>query len=107
MRPTHLPQAYNFLSRKFLPQLIYGSGRVRAFLLCLEPGQGLPPRTDPEELICYVIEGRAMLTIGQESFPVSAGDFAAAAPGQLRGIQAQDRVAALWVHVSAQGHTDA
>ena len=102
MRPAHLPQTSRFLPDKFRPALIYGSPRVRAFLLCLEPGQGLPPRPDSEELLCFVIQGRGALTIGRECFPVSPGDFAAAAPGERRGIQAQERLVALWVHLSAQ-----
>jgi len=106
MRPTSLFKAHNFSSHKFLPQLVHASDRVRAFLLCLEPGQALPPRPDSEELLCYLIEGRAKLTIGDEAFQTSAGDLAAAAPGEVRGIEAEDRTVALWVHMAAQGRAD-
>lgn len=108
MKPKHLPevhhtaggQAHRFLPDKFFPRLIYGSSRTRAFLLSLNPGQGLAPRKDSEEMICYLIEGRARLTIGEDQFEISAGDLAAASPGQVRGIQALARCLALWVHVS-------
>ncbi len=100
MRPQHLRDGCEFRSNKFMPQLIYGSDAVRAFLLCLEPGQGLAPRADSEETVCYVIEGRAKLTIGGEERQVSSGDFAAAAPGERRGIEAEERCVALWLHVS-------
>jgi len=41
------------------------------------------------------------VTIGEEKFEVSAGDFAAAGPGEVRGIEAEERCVAIWVHVSA------
>jgi quercetin dioxygenase-like cupin family protein len=105
MKPRRLTEAYEFLPGKFLPRLVYGSGQARAFLLCLEAGQGLAPRADSEEMVCYVIEGRAKLTIGGESFEVSGGDFAGAAPGEVRGIEGEERCVVLWVHVSA-GRSD-
>ena len=101
MKPRRLPEAYEFLPGKFFPRLVYGSDRARAFLLCLEAGQGLPARADSEEMVCYVIEGRAKLTIGEQSFEVSGGDVAAAGPGEVRGIDAAERCVVLWVHVSA------
>ena len=102
MKPRRLPEAYEFLPGKFFPRLVYGSDRARAFLLCLEAGQGLPARADSEEMVCYVIEGRAKLTIGEESFEVSGGDVAAAGPGEVRGIDAAERCVVLWVHVSGK-----
>jgi quercetin dioxygenase-like cupin family protein len=101
MKPMHLPAKLSFSRERFLPQLIHGSERVRAFLLCLEPGQGLPARADSEEMLCCVLEGRGLLTIGDQTAEVSAGDFATAAAGEVRGIEAKERMAALWVHVSA------
>jgi quercetin dioxygenase-like cupin family protein len=107
MRPQHLLENGSFSDKRFFPQLVYGSSRVRAFLLCLEPGQGLPPRDDSEEMLCCMIEGRAKLTVGEETFTVSAGDLAAAAPGQVRAIEAASRVTALWIHIGAQSESDA
>jgi len=100
MRPQHLRDGREFRSDKFMPRLVYGSDAVRAFVLCLEPGQGLAPRVDSEEMVCCVIEGRAKLTVGREVYSVSAGDVAAAPPGETRGIEAEDRCVVLWVHVS-------
>jgi quercetin dioxygenase-like cupin family protein len=104
VRPTRLTDTLGFRTEKFLPQLVYGSEGIRVFLLCLEPGQGLSPRADPEELLCYLIQGRAKLTLGDEVMSVSAGDLAAAAPGQVRGIEAEERSVALWVH-AAEGRS--
>jgi len=58
MKPKRVSEVYEFLPDKFFPRLVYGSGRTRAFLLCLGPGQELAPRADSEEMVCYLIEGR-------------------------------------------------
>jgi quercetin dioxygenase-like cupin family protein len=102
MRPVRLEDRCQFRTGKFLPELIYGSPTARAFLLCLERGQGLPPRADSEEMFCCVVRGRAEVTIGGESFELSAGDLAVAPAGEMRGIRAQERCVALWVHVSSR-----
>ena len=106
MRPQHLPKSESFLAAKFMPRLVYGSARVRAFLLCLEPGQGLEARVDSEELLCYVVEGRAEVTVEGEALHMSAGDFAAVRAGGLRGIAAEERTVALWIHVSGMQASD-
>ena len=100
MRPIKLANNCQFYQDKFLPRLLHGSPGVRVFLLCLEPGQALPPRADSEEMACYVVEGRAELTIGGEVFAVVAGDLAGAGPGEIRGIKAVERCVVLWLHVS-------
>lgn len=100
MRPVRLAEACQFCEGKFRPRLLHGSPGVRAFLLCLEPGQALRSRADSEEMVCYVVEGRAKLTIGGDLFEVRAGDMAAAGPGEVRGVEAEERCVVLWVHVS-------
>ena len=74
---------------------------MRVFLLCLEPGQGLPARADSEEMICYLVEGRAKLTLGEQLLTLSAGDLAVAEAGKVRAIEAEERTVALWVHLSS------
>jgi quercetin dioxygenase-like cupin family protein len=51
-------------------------------------------------MLCYVVEGRARLTLGEKVVSASAGDLAAAAPDELRGIEAEERLVVLWVHVA-------
>jgi quercetin dioxygenase-like cupin family protein len=103
MKPLRLQDQCQFRAAKFLPQLVYGSSNARAFLLCLEAGQSLPPRHDSEEMLCYLVSGTARLTIGQETFRVSAGDFAAAGRGDIRGIEATERCVVLWLHIGKGG----
>jgi len=100
MRSIRLTDRCRFSTRRFLPELVHGSDRVRVFLLCLEPGQGLPARADSEEMICYLIEGRAKVMLGEQVITVAAGDLAVAEAGEIRGIEAEERTVALWVHLS-------
>jgi quercetin dioxygenase-like cupin family protein len=93
---------YSFTSNKFLPQLVHGSDRARAFLLCLDRGQRLDPRSDSEEMLCYMVEGRARLTLGEEVVSAAAGDLGTAAPGEVRGIEAEEPCIVLWVHVAEE-----
>ncbi len=101
MRIVHLPDCGRFRAEKFLPELVYGSTGARAFLLRLEPGQGLPPRRDTEEVVCYVIEGRARLTQEGEEALLQAGDLAGIAPGAHRALTALDRAVILWIHLAS------
>lgn len=56
-----------------------------------------------EEMLCYVVEGEGSLTVGDEVLAVSAGDFAAAAPGEVRGLQAEQRMTVLWLQLGGAG----
>jgi len=103
MKPIRLADRRHFRPGKFLPELVYGSDGARVFLLCLKPGQGLPARADSEEMVCCCLEGRATLTLGDDTLSLSAGEVAAADPGALRGIVAEERSVVLWMHVSRAG----
>jgi quercetin dioxygenase-like cupin family protein len=103
MRPVALADRCRFRPGKFLPELVYGSDRARVFLLCLEPGQGLPARSDSEEMVCCCLEGKAKLRLGDDSLSLSAGEIAGADAGAVRGIEAEERCLVLWVHASSRG----
>ncbi len=100
MKPVRLADICRFRPTKFLPELIHGSDRARVFLLCLEPEQGLPARADCEEMICYCVEGKATLTLGDETVSLSAGQVASAEAGMVRGMKAEERCVTVWVQVS-------
>ena len=99
MREARLSELRKFSATKFLPELVYGSAGARAFLLCLEPGQGLPPRADSEEVVCYVIEGRVRFRRAEEELTLAAGDLAGADPGEARGVTADERAVVLWIQI--------
>jgi quercetin dioxygenase-like cupin family protein len=100
MREAHLSELRRFSTTKFLPELVYGSAGARVFLLCLEPGQGLPLRRDSEEVVCYVLEGRLRLRRGEEDLKLEAGDLVGVGPGELRGITAEVRAVVLWIQLA-------
>jgi quercetin dioxygenase-like cupin family protein len=100
MRPVTLADRCRFRPGKFLPELVYGSDRLRVFLLCLEAGQGLAARADSEEMVCCCLEGKAKLTLGDDRVSLSAGEIAGAEAGAVRGIEAQERCLLLWMQVT-------
>jgi len=107
MEPVNLPASTAFSDDRFYPQLLYGSTCLRAFLLCLEPGQALPAKEDSEEVFCCVLAGRGRLTLGDRVLTIAAGDVAAAGPGERRGLEAEVRMTALWLHIGARADRDA
>jgi len=100
MREARLSQLRKFSTTKFLPELVYGSAGARIFLLCLEPGQGLPLRRDSEEVVCYVLEGRVRLRRGEEELTLAADDLAGVDPGEVRGVTAEERSVVLWIQIA-------
>jgi quercetin dioxygenase-like cupin family protein len=99
MEPIHIAQACTFHPDKFLPTLLYGTEGARVFLLCLEAGQHLPVRPDPEEVLCYLLEGEAEFVLGERIIALAAGDLIGAGPGETRGMKARTRIVALWIHI--------
>jgi len=89
-----------FRTGKFYPQMLWGSPRARVLLLCLEAGQALRPCRDPAELICYIMEGKGKITVGEQEFAAGGGCLVTAPPGETRGIAAQERMMVLLVHLS-------
>ncbi len=100
MRDARLPNLRRFSPSKAQMELVYGSPGARIFLLCLEPGQGLPARRDSEEVVCYVVEGRVRFSRGAEELALAGDDLAGAAPGELRSITAEERSVVLWAQIA-------
>ena len=107
MEPVNRPASTAFSVDRFYPQLLHGSTCLRAFLLCLEPGQALPAKEDSEEVRGYVISGRGRLRLEDRVLTIAAGDVAAARPGERRGPEAEVRMTAPWLHIGAKADRDA
>jgi hypothetical protein len=101
MEPADVPVNIAFSDERFYPQLLYGSTRLRAFLLCLAPGQRLPARQDSQEAFRYLPAGRGRLTPGDRVLTI-----AAARPGERRGPEAAEPMAARWLQISAGAGID-
>jgi len=107
MKLIRIAETCQFRSDKFLPELLCGSAGARVFALCLERGQGLSPRSDSEEAVCFLVEGRGTIRLADATFPMAAGDVAVAPAGTVRGLEADSRCVALWVQVSQKDEADA
>ncbi|MBN1457920.1 MAG: cupin domain-containing protein [Armatimonadetes bacterium] len=107
MKPVRIKETCQFRSDKFLPELLSGSSAARVFTLCLRPGQGLAPRSDSEEALCFLVEGSGTIHLDDAIFPMAAGDFAVASAGTVRGFEANTQCVALWIQIGHRDETDA
>ncbi len=49
-------------------RILFSAGRTEVIHLQLQPGETLATHTNPVDVVFYVLEGRAGLTAGDESF---------------------------------------
>ena len=59
--------AFNFDGR-----ILYTSGRFEQVHLLLNPGEGMEPHAQPMDVLFFIIEGEAQLTVGEERLEVAA-----------------------------------
>ncbi|HSB52582.1 MAG TPA: cupin domain-containing protein [Dissulfurispiraceae bacterium] len=55
-----------FHSERISREMIAETPEMRVALMCLEPGQELPPHKAPLRLMMYCVEGRGVFTVGDE-----------------------------------------
>lgn len=81
----------------FRPQILYISPKVKVPLICMEPGQMIPPHPSGAGVF-YVIEGSAIFTVAGEKKEVKAGSVVIAPEGVERGIEAKERLVVVAFH---------
>ncbi len=86
-----------FNAAKFNPVPLGQSERVRALLVCLEPGQFIPVHHPGVDMTLLVLEGKAQVTAGENESAVEPGAVVFVKGGEARGIKAQTRFVALHV----------
>jgi quercetin dioxygenase-like cupin family protein len=80
------------------PQVLLESGKLKALVAGLEPGQKIPPH--PEALaMYYFVEGTGWMIVDGERFPVAVGTTIFAAQGAARGMEADTRLVFLAARV--------
>lgn len=106
MKPVRIAETCQFRSDKFLPELLHGSAGARVFALCLDPGQRLPLRPDSEEALCFMVEGKGTIRLGDRTYRMEGGDLAVATAGTERGLAADTRCVVLWIQVNPRDEAD-
>ena len=82
------------------------TGRARALLVCLEPGQFIPVHHPGVDLALAVLEGEGRLVAGDREEEARAGTVAFVPAGEARGMVATTRLTALTVVSPPPAETD-
>lgn len=88
-------EAAAFRPERFNPVLLAQDERVRALLVCCEPGQFIPVHAPGVAVTLVVLEGEGTLVAGEHEEKVGPGAIAFASAGEARGVRADTRLVAL------------
>ncbi|HLC17415.1 MAG TPA: cupin domain-containing protein [Thermodesulfobacteriota bacterium] len=85
-------------SEEFKPRILRVAEGYKVPLICMEPGQQIPPH--PSGLgIFYIVSGRGVMTVEGKEVEVRAGNMVFVEKGESRGIRATERLTAFAVHM--------
>jgi len=84
---------------QFRPQILKVTQSYKTPLICLQPGQAIPPHPSGTGVF-YIVSGKAVMTVNGEEKEVTAGDMIFVEDGDLRGIRALETVTAFAVHIN-------
>lgn len=97
MEIINIDEKKQFHKDGFRPQILYVSPKVKVPLICMEPGQMIPPHPSGTGIF-YVVEGSAVFTVAGEKKEVKAGSVVVAPEGVERGIEAKERLVVVAFH---------
>ncbi len=86
-------------SEKFSPQIIRMASHYKVPLICMEPGQEIPPHLSGTGVF-YIISGRGLMKVEGKDLEVKAGTMILVEKGESRGIKATEKLVAFAVHIS-------
>lgn len=84
---------------EFRPQILKVAANYKTPLICMNPGQEIPPHPSGTGVF-YFISGKGVMTIDGVAHEVGAGDMVFVEKGESRGILALDPLTAFAVHIT-------
>ena len=99
MEKITLPERLQFNSM-FQPQILRNADGLKVPLICMNPGQFIPPHPGGQGVF-YIVEGKATMTVEGKEVAVAAGDMIFIEKGETRGIKAVEKLTAFAVHFTA------
>lgn len=90
---VHEKKAY---SDMFTPRVLRVTDKYKTPLICMKPGQFIPPHQSGAGVF-YIVSGKAVMTGGAGEAEVSAGDMIFIEKGETRGIRAVEELLAFAV----------
>lgn len=84
-------------SGPFMPTIAHISPNLKLPVICLMPGQEIPPHPGATGMF-YVVEGKGVFTAGEEKIEISAGSLIVVPGGRIRGIRPSEKLVLFAVH---------
>ena len=85
-------------SDEFAPQILRRTAGYKVPLICMEPGQQIPPHPGGTGVF-YIVSGKGIMTVEGKEVDVEAGNMIFIEEGESRGIRAVETMTAFAVHV--------
>jgi len=86
-------------TEQFAPQILRAAPNYKTPLICMNPGQEIPPHSSGTGVF-YIVSGSAVMTVEGREHPVKAGDMLFIEKGESRGIRAVEKLLAFAVHIT-------
>jgi len=97
--PIRLQEKIAFNKEHFIPNILYASSTVKMPLICMEPGQEIPPHEGQGVGIFYVKEGKGVFTLNEDKIDMEKDMIIIAPEGSSRGMKCLERMVVLAVSV--------
>ncbi|HHT9129915.1 MAG TPA: cupin domain-containing protein [Candidatus Brocadiaceae bacterium] len=95
MEPIYLEKKIKFNKEQFAPNILYVSPKIKMPLICMEPGQEIPPHSGHSVGIFYVKEGKGIFTLDNRKIDIGKGTIIVAPEGSSRGMKCVERMVVL------------
>lgn len=99
MEPIHLEEKIAFHKEHFIPNILFASPKVKMPLICMEPGQEIPPHGGHSIGIFYVKEGKGVFTLDNQKIDMKKDMIIIAPEGASRGMKCVERMVVLAISV--------
>lgn len=86
-------------AKEFMPRILRVKPEYKVPLICMEPGQEIPPHASGTGVF-YIISGKAVMTVEGKEMEVGPGNMVFVEKGESRGIKAVEKLVAFAVHIS-------
>ena len=87
-------------NEQFRPQILEVNPKYKIPLICMNPGQEIPPHPSGTGAF-YIVSGKGVMTVEGKEIEVTAGEMILIEEGESRGIKATEQLTAFAVHITA------
>ncbi|MEE9542329.1 MAG: cupin domain-containing protein [Thermodesulfobacteriota bacterium] len=85
-------------AEEFRPRILKAAPGFKVPLICMEPGQEIPPHPSGTGIF-FIVSGSGVMTVEGEEVEVGEGNMVFVEEGTSRGIRATERLTAFAVHI--------